>query len=343
MSVIGEATLSAFLELLGKLASSALNFVTDHKQVYEQLKEWQSKLPSIQAVLNDAEEKQIKNEGVKKWLADLQDLAYDVDDVLDELPMKLYVSSCKKIKLKPALVSKMVSKIKEITARLNNLESQKGVLELREISGGARSKQGTKARLQPTSLVDEAHVCGRENEKREILELLKSCNAGGEYEVPVISILGMGGMGKTTLAQLVYNDASIKEFFDLKAWVCVSEDFDAVNITKTILRSNDAGSCDYNDLNLLQVKLNFHLDKLSHADSLSIFTQHALSARDFKGHPELKEVGENIVRSATAYLLMQLKVWINEHYCLWSGGIGKKLVFEVPVVAYLTAAAIAAI
>ncbi|TYI31930.1 hypothetical protein ES332_A04G021500v1 [Gossypium tomentosum] len=65
----------------------------------------------------------------------------------------------------------------------------------------------------------------------------------------------MGGMGKTTLAQLVYNDPSIKESFDHKSWVCVADDFDAVNITQTILRSLDADSRDENDLNLLQVKL----------------------------------------------------------------------------------------
>ncbi|MFQ6659014.1 hypothetical protein Gotur_028062, partial [Gossypium turneri] len=85
MSVFGEAALSAFLELLSaKLLDSVLNFVADHRQVHQQLKLWQSIFPEIKAVLNHAEEKQIKDEGVKNWLDDLQDLAYDVDDILDE-------------------------------------------------------------------------------------------------------------------------------------------------------------------------------------------------------------------------------------------------------------------
>ncbi|KAK5787257.1 hypothetical protein PVK06_041910 [Gossypium arboreum] len=85
MSIIGEAALSVFLELLGgMLLNSALNFAADHKQLHPQFKQWQSILHDIQAVLDDAKEKQIKNEGVKKWLDDLQDLAYDVDDILDE-------------------------------------------------------------------------------------------------------------------------------------------------------------------------------------------------------------------------------------------------------------------
>ncbi|MBA0624865.1 hypothetical protein Godav_010144, partial [Gossypium davidsonii] len=57
------ATLSAFLELLsGKLVESVLNFVADHRKVHQQLEQWQSILPEIKAVLNRAEEKQIKDE-----------------------------------------------------------------------------------------------------------------------------------------------------------------------------------------------------------------------------------------------------------------------------------------
>ncbi|KAK5787205.1 hypothetical protein PVK06_041858 [Gossypium arboreum] len=97
MFAIGEAALSAFFELLGgKLLDSALNIVADHKQLHPQLKQWQSILPDIQAVLGDAEEKQIKNDGVKKWLEDLQ------TSWMSSL-MKSYVSSSRNRKLKPAL------------------------------------------------------------------------------------------------------------------------------------------------------------------------------------------------------------------------------------------------
>ncbi|TYH21174.1 hypothetical protein ES288_A04G021900v1 [Gossypium darwinii] len=374
MSVFGEAALSAFLELLsGKLLDSVLNFVADHREVHQQLKLWQSILPEIKAVLNHAEEKQIKNEdeGVKNWLDGLQDLAYDVDDILDdfayqELRLKLQktqAQACtsKVQKLIPTCCTgghfspisfifnaKMISKIKAITDRLSSLNTRRSSLGLSEIMSQGATSKGNKPRLQPTSLMDGAvEYVGRANEKQEMLELLKSNNSDG---VCVLSIVGMRGMGKTTLAQLVYNDPSIKESFDHKSWVCVSDDFDAVNITKTILRSLDADSRDENDLNLLQVKLKeklsgkrlflvlddiwnesyndwtvlrapfevgtkiivttrlekvssnvdsvkaFYLDKLSHHDCLSIFAQHALKASNFDGHPQFKEIGENIVR-----------------------------------------------
>ncbi|PPD79767.1 hypothetical protein GOBAR_DD23289 [Gossypium barbadense] len=350
MSVIGEAALSVFLELLGgKLLNSALNFVAGHKQLHPQLKQWQSILPDIQAVLDDAEEKQIKNEGVKKWLEDLQDLAYDVDDIFDafayqELRLKLQKSHTQASTSK----NSMIPKVKKITDRLNSLTTRRSCLGLSEILSQAPTSKGKQPRLQPTSVMDEAvEYFGRHKEKQEMIELLKGNNSNG---VSVLSIVGMGGMGKTTLAQLVYNDATINESFDLKAWVCVSDYFDAIAITKAILQSITSESCDYSNLDLLQVKLKeklsgkrfllvlddiwnenyndwtilrfpfgagthiivttrlqivssivdplkaFHLDKLSDDDCLSIFTQHALKARNFDGHLQFKEIGEKIVR-----------------------------------------------
>ncbi|XP_052877423.1 putative disease resistance RPP13-like protein 1 [Gossypium arboreum] len=372
MSVIGEAALSVFLELLGgKLLDSALNFVADHKQLHPQLKQWQSILPDIQAVLDDAEEKQIKNEGVKKWLEDLQDLAYDVDDILDEfayeeLRLKLnksqaQASTSKVRKLIPTCCTtsnftptsflfknSMIPKVKEITDTLNSLTTRRSSLGLSDLLSQAPTSKGKQQRLQPTSVLDGVvEYVGRHKEKTEMIELLKGNNSNG---VSVLSIVGMGGMGKTTLAQLVYNDATINESFDLKAWVCVSDNFDAIAITKAILQSITSESCDYSNLDLLQVKLKeklsgkrfllvlddiwnenyndwtilrspfgagttiivttrlqivssivdplkaFHLDKLSDDDCLSIFTQHALKARNFDGHPQFKEIGEKIIR-----------------------------------------------
>nr|KJB46339.1 hypothetical protein B456_007G361200 [Gossypium raimondii] len=277
MSVIGEAALSGFLDLLvGKSLDSALNFVADHYQLHQQLKQWQSILPDIQAVLDDAEGKQIKNMAVKKWLEDLQDLAYDVDDILDEFAyekLRLNLQDTQ-AQARPSKIRKfiperiirsifpptsflfqnsMIPKVKEITARLNSLTTRRSSLGLSEILSQAPTSKGKQPRLQPTSVLDGVvDYVGRHKEKTEMIEFLKGDNSNG---VSVLSIVGMGGMGKTTLAQLVYNDATINQSFHHKAWVCVSDHFDAVNITRTILKSIDPDSRDEDDLNLLQVKL----------------------------------------------------------------------------------------
>ncbi|KAF5445282.1 hypothetical protein F2P56_034345 [Juglans regia] len=166
----------------------------------------------------------------------------------------------------------------------------------------------------------------------------------------------MGGIGKTTLAKLVYNGKKLESFFNLKAWACVLEDFDVAAVTKTILQSLTSKNCVGKDLNWLQEKLKkklrgkrflvilddvwnknyndwtllrapvevgalrssivvttrnqkvsslmrnkevepFQLELLSNEACLSIFTQHALEARDVSAHPNLKDIGEELVRS----------------------------------------------
>lgn len=64
----------------------------------------------------------------------------------------------------------------------------------------------------------------------------------------------MGGIGKTTLARLVYNDKEV-EGFNPKAWVCVSEDFDVLKITKAILESVTSSPSNLKDLNQVQIQL----------------------------------------------------------------------------------------
>ncbi|CAN1316401.1 Putative disease resistance RPP13-like protein 1 [Linum perenne] len=65
----------------------------------------------------------------------------------------------------------------------------------------------------------------------------------------------MGGIGKTTLAQLVYNDESIRDRFGLQAWVCVSEEYDVFRLTKDMIEEVSRRPCDINSLNQLQLEL----------------------------------------------------------------------------------------
>ncbi|XP_058079954.1 putative disease resistance protein RGA4 [Magnolia sinica] len=74
-------------------------------------------------------------------------------------------------------------------------------------------------------------------------------------DVMVIPIVGMGGLGKTTVAQLAYNDARVERHFDLRMWVCVSDDFDVRRLTKAILESAADRKCDLLDVDLLQRRL----------------------------------------------------------------------------------------
>ncbi|XP_022898589.1 putative disease resistance protein At3g14460 [Olea europaea var. sylvestris] len=110
-------------------------------------------------------------------------------------------------------------------------------------------------KLPTTSLVVESEVYGREKDKEEILKILFGVESN-DSQISVIPIVGMGGVGKTTLVKLVFNDERLKGKFDLKGWVCVSDEFDVEKVTKKILESvSSGGKCDYENFDTLQVKL----------------------------------------------------------------------------------------
>ncbi|KDP32440.1 hypothetical protein JCGZ_13365 [Jatropha curcas] len=271
MSVLGQAVLSAFLQVLfDRLASPELLRFARQEQVYAEFKKWEKILLKIHAVLDDAEEKQLTNHFVKIWLAELRDLAYDVEDILDEFTteaihrglviepeantsnLRKLIHTCNNlIPSNTVFRVRLGSKMKGITARLQEISGQKSDLDLRENLEGSSSK--LRKRLPTTSLLNEAQVFGRESDKDAVLELLwKDYVYDGK--ICVIAIIGMAGVGKTTLAQLIYNDNNVKDFFDIKVWACVSDDFDVLSITKTILESITQTTVGSN-LNLLQGRL----------------------------------------------------------------------------------------
>ena len=271
MSLIGELALSALFQVLfNKIASPDLSKIFHKEKVDADIKMWNRTLLKIHAVLDDAEERQTTSNLVKVWFDELRDLAYDVEDILDEfateaLRCKLNAESSTSNKVRKLIPvccvslntssvmfdANMRSKIKDINTRLQEIVTQKNDLQLRDCVGGRT--RTSRPKLPTTSLV-EGLVYGRKEDQKAIVDLLLSSELHNA-QLSVIPIVGMGGLGKTTLAQQVYNDDEVKDYFDLKAWVCVSEDFDIVRVTKVILQSVTTETCDVNDLNLLQIKL----------------------------------------------------------------------------------------
>ena len=262
MAEISGIILSPFLQVFFEKVASPefVDFFRARKLKDGLLMKLKTTLLSVNAVLEDAEDKQFTKPAVKDWLDALKDVVYDAEDILDEintedLRRKLDVefgTIASKVR-NPISTSRFIKeierKMEELLDRLKFQVKQKENLGLREGVGGKSLE-----RLPTTSLVDESRIFGRHDDKDAIINSLFSDDVNGN-EVGVIAIAGMGGIGKTTLAQLVYNDDSVKEHFDLKAWVCVSDDFDVFRVTKTIVEKLTLSTYDTEDLDQLQIKL----------------------------------------------------------------------------------------
>ncbi|XP_028120141.1 putative disease resistance RPP13-like protein 1 [Camellia sinensis] len=280
MAVVGIFVSPLLKAVINKLLSSDLIDLARQGGVDTSIKKLKKSFEDINDVLADAEDKQISDKSVNKWLKELQHLAYDADDVLDEfatevLRKKLIMadadvgeaSTSSKVRrfllptcctgFTPTPISfnfAIGSKLKETNGQLQDVTTRIKELGLVKRAIGGMKSTNVLQRPETTYLVKEPCVYGREEKKKQIIELLLR-DAATQNKVDVIPITGMGGIGKTTLAQLICDDNGVKNQFDLKAWVCVSDEFDVKRITKAILESFTLAPCNLTELSALQREL----------------------------------------------------------------------------------------
>ncbi|KAK6933705.1 Rx, N-terminal [Dillenia turbinata] len=149
---MGEALLAAYIQsLLNKLATGPLMNFAIQEGFDSELRKWRSMLRKIKLVLGDAEEKQMNDIEVKRWLDDLLVLAYDMDDVLDDFDYEA-LQQQNNSSSDPATSSSqlldMLPLIKNITARFHDIEEQRNDLGL-EANSGVRSSKISRRSEKP--------------------------------------------------------------------------------------------------------------------------------------------------------------------------------------------------
>jgi hypothetical protein len=211
----------------------------------EQLAVLERKLPAILDVIIDAEEQGTHRPGVSAWLKALKAVAYRANDVFDEFKYEALRREAKRkghhrnfstdaVRLRlvhnPILFRyRMGKKLRKIVHTIEDLVVDMNAFGFKYRPPTATSKQW---RQTDSIIIDSENIVSRESEKWQIVDklLARSTNK----DLLVLPIVGMGGLGKTTFAQIIYNDPDIQKHFQLRRWVCVLDDFDVTNIANKI-------------------------------------------------------------------------------------------------------------
>ncbi|KAG5227425.1 disease resistance RPP13 protein [Salix suchowensis] len=238
----GEIVLSCLKGAAGFLgqnvASRLLGLFKCRKLDKEKLEKLRETLNNVNGLLNGAEEKQITDAGrdlvavmvLKTWIEDAEEAIYEAKDLLIEI----------------------------------DNEARRIELEANSKTGMSQARDIFISYLCPLSKNEEgelAHTLEKiferlemDQYKEDIKKSLLSDDAEGE-SLQVIPIVGRPGIGKTTLARFVYHDDAVQKWFDLKAWVSVSQDLDVLKLTKNILKELGFSDCDSMPPNRLHCKL----------------------------------------------------------------------------------------
>ncbi|CAJ2671808.1 unnamed protein product [Trifolium pratense] len=242
--------------LLGKLASYAYEEASRAYGVYEDLQEFKDTLSIVRGLLLDAEEKKNQQHAVRDWLRQIQSICSDAEDVLDGFELQdkrkqvVEASGSTSMKVRHFFSSsnplafrfKMAQQIKDIRERLDKVASNGTKFGLTTINVSPGLVVQRREMTYPD--VDASSIIGRESDREEIIKLLMQPHPQGDgvgdKSMCVIPIVGIGGLGKTTLAKLVFNDKRVD--FHLKMWVCVSNAFDIKQIIINIINSISASA-----------------------------------------------------------------------------------------------------
>ncbi|XP_059436544.1 disease resistance protein RPM1-like [Corylus avellana] len=215
------------------------------KGVHQEVVNIKDELESIQSFLKDVDKGDLQD-GVKMWVKQVREAAYHIEDVIDEYVLHVaqhrhqqsFIAFLHKIghllkTLKPR--HDIVSKIQDIKISIREIK------ERRERYGFSSSEQGSSNSAANVTwhdprmgalFIEEDEVVGIESTRDELISWL----VGEASKRSVMSVVGMGGIGKTTLAKKVYENESVKGHFDCRVWITVSQSYNVQKILMSMTK-----------------------------------------------------------------------------------------------------------
>ncbi|KAK3163453.1 hypothetical protein QOZ80_1AG0003910 [Eleusine coracana subsp. coracana] len=237
---LAAAAMTPLIEKLGHLLASELNL---EKSVRKDVATLERELKVIYVKLREVSEVRPDriDEGTKLWAADVRELSYDMADAIDAFTLRVgevgptntglrgFLDRTARLFTKGKQLHQVADAIRDAKDRakeLGEIHQRYAGLKLQD-TGHNASDIDPRLTAMYTEVVDLVGVDGARD------ELIKVLSDPLEADVKTVSIVGFGGLGKTTLAKVVYD--RIKVEFDCAAFVSVSRNPNITRIFQLIL------------------------------------------------------------------------------------------------------------
>ncbi|KAK2989775.1 hypothetical protein RJ640_029929 [Escallonia rubra] len=232
---MAEAVVTVAVDKMANLLISETVFLLGVKG---EVRCFHEELQWMQCFLQDADQRQDQDESVRNWIAEIRDVAYDAEDVIDTFILKVAGKGGRRRSFmvfatffhRGCHLYRIGMEIKAIRTKLRDISQSMNTYGIK-LSDGEKMRESQSMWRKSNSLAEEDDVFGMERSISETISRLKI----EEENLRVVSIVGMGGSGKTTLAKRVYNHAAVTRHFECRAWAFVSQEISTWDILFGIL------------------------------------------------------------------------------------------------------------
>ncbi|XP_027084517.1 disease resistance protein RPM1-like [Coffea arabica] len=208
-------------------------------------------LEQMRAFLREAEAKEEHAQPrLQAWIKQVREAAYDTEDILDEFvarfarhratgfygSVRRIFSSIKNLRARHRVASEIQSiksRIEGIAAAHQRYQSEFGIPAQASNSLPAVNNTTWRYSRDDALLVEESELVGIDQPKKHLISQLLE---GDDHQLKVVSVVGMGGLGKTTLVKRVHEDPEVRRHFPVRAWVTVSETCDFQYLLKDLIQ-----------------------------------------------------------------------------------------------------------
>ncbi|KAJ3692485.1 hypothetical protein LUZ60_012835 [Juncus effusus] len=221
-----------------KIVCSALKGeVSALSRFRDEISDIKEEILSIQGFLRESERFREKSENIKNYVREVRGVAFEIEDIIDEFTYKLdekhnegaITRTIKKIRHVKTW-HQLTKRLSRIKARIKDIEERRKRYDMSGIVMRAAPQAGGSWRsADDEHFVKEGDVIGIEENKNMLMELLND----DKKEQKIISVWGMGGVGKTALVTQVYK--AVKNSFDACVWITVSQTWDRDQLLRNIL------------------------------------------------------------------------------------------------------------
>ncbi|KAL1809539.1 hypothetical protein ACET3Z_026529 [Daucus carota] len=229
---MADAVVSFAVERLGDL------LISESKLLYgvsNQVNEVRDDLKRMQNFLKEADKKQIQDERVRGWVNEIKELAFRTEDVIELFALQAGGSGFKEALRRSACITCHLISRHNVAMEINGIKAK--LADIRQslptfgIIGLEQGETSVPQRIFYSHDVEKDFVGMKKEIDQLVSDLMKK-----DENFEVVSLWGMGGQGKTTLAQKLYNHVKIRDHFEAFAWVCISQQFDREKVLKGILK-----------------------------------------------------------------------------------------------------------